>query len=49
MLSYAVVQKFGGITFFFKEVTTFIQQEWIKLIQSKSKDIYNVTKDFYLK
>ncbi len=32
-----------------KEMTTFIQQRSIKLIKSDSKDIYNVTKDFYLK
>jgi len=28
-------------------MNTFIQQGHIKLIKSESKDIYNVTKDFY--
>ncbi len=32
---------------FLKEINTFIQQAWIKLIKSDSKDIYNVTKDLY--
>ncbi len=30
-------------------MNTFIQQGCIKLIKSGSKDIYNVTKDFYFK
>ncbi len=34
---------------FFKEIITFIQQGWVKLIKSHSKDIYNTTKDFYFK
>ncbi len=33
--------------YFFEEINTFIQQGWIKLINSDSKDIYNVIKDFY--
>jgi len=32
-----------------KEINTFINQGCIKLIKSKSKVIYNVAKDFYLK
>jgi len=30
-------------------MNTFIQQGGIKLIKSDSKDMYNVTKDFYFK
>ncbi len=36
-----------GIKYLFKESDTFIQQGCITLIKSDSKDIYNVTKDFY--
>ncbi len=32
-----------------KEINTFIQQRCIKLIQSDSKDIYNVAVYFYFK
>ncbi len=35
--------------FFFERKYIFIQQRFIKLIKSDSKDIYNVTKDFYTK
>ncbi len=31
-----------------KNNNTFIYQEHVKLLKSDSKDIYNVTKDFYL-
>ncbi len=46
---YSSVQKFGAcmIIIFFKDINTFIQQEWIKLIKRDSLDIYNVTKDLY--
>ncbi len=33
----------------FKEINTFIHTGFIKLIKSDSKDMYNVTKDFYFK
>ncbi len=37
--------KFGMVSFlFWKEMKTFIQQEHIKLIETDSKDIYNITK-----
>ncbi len=32
-----------------KEINTFNQQGRIKLIKSESKDIYDVTEDFYFK
>ncbi len=32
---------------FKKEINSFIQQGYIKLIKSKSKDIYNVTKKIF--
>ncbi len=32
--------------FYFKDIYIFIQQEWIKMIKSDSKYIYNVTKDY---
>ncbi len=35
--------------FFCCQVITFIQQGSIKLIKSDSKDIYEVTEDFYCK
>ncbi len=34
---------------FFKDIKTFIKERCHKMIQSDSKDIYNVTKDFYFK
>ncbi len=45
------IQKFGASKIFFlkEKITTFIQRRCIKLIKSDSKDIYNVTKDFYFK
>ncbi len=49
------IQKFLGSVLFFlsfflsNEINTFVQQGPIKLIKSDSKDIYNVTKDFYSK
>ncbi len=30
-------------------IITFIQQGWVKVIKSHSKDIYNTTKDFKFK
>ncbi len=44
---YTIIQKFVVSKIFFKDINTFIQQGCIKLIKSDSKDIYNVTKDFY--
>ncbi len=38
--------KIVKISIFFKEINTFIQQGHIKLIQSDSKSIYSVIKDF---
>jgi len=38
-----------SVRFVLKEINTFINQGCIKLIKSKSKVIYNVAKDFYLK
>ncbi len=35
--------------YFFERNNTFIQQGQIQLIESDSKDIYNVTKDLYFK
>lgn len=35
--------------FFFNEINTFMQQGYIKLSKSDSKDFYNITEDFYLK
>ncbi len=35
--------------FFLNKSMLFSQQRCIKLIRSYSKDIYNVTKDFYFK
>ncbi len=35
--------------FFLNEINIFIQQRCIKFIKSDSKDIYNLTKDFYFK
>ncbi len=32
-----------------KEINIFIHQGHIKFIKSDSKDIYNITKDFYFK
>jgi len=46
---YTTIQKFVCIYVFLKEMNTFIQQDYIKLIKSDSKYIYNVTKDFYFK
>ncbi len=37
------------ILFYWKEINTFFHQQHIQLIKSDSKDIYNVTKGFYLK
>ncbi len=37
------------IFIFFKQINTFIQQEFIKLIKSDNKDMYNVAKDLYCK
>ncbi len=36
-----------SVRFSFKEINAFIQQEHITLIKSDSKDIYNVSEDFY--
>ncbi len=33
--------------YLFKEINAFIQQKFIKLIQSDSKDIYNVKKNVF--
>ncbi len=38
-----------GLVRFLKEINTFIDQGCIKLIKSDSKDIHNVTNDFYFK
>ncbi len=37
------------LLYFFKEINAFIYQGCIQLIKSNWKDIYNFTKDFYLK
>ncbi len=47
VLRYTTVQKYGSVRCYFKEINTFIQQEYIKLIKSDTKDIYNFTKGFY--
>ncbi len=45
MMCICTIQKFGDL----KEINTFIQWRCIKLIKCDSKDISNVTKDFYFK
>ncbi len=46
-LDFSTIQRFG-VNIFFKEMNTFVQQGHIKLNQSDSEDIYNVTIDFIL-
>ncbi len=41
--------RLGSLSFFLKEINTFIQQECIKLIKRDSKDMYNATKEFHFK
>jgi len=36
-----------SLSYFCTEINTFIQQGCIKLIESESKEMYNVTTDFY--
>jgi len=45
-----IVQNFGASKIFFLERKgyTFIQQGCLKLTNSDSEDIYNVTKDFFI-
>jgi len=44
------IQKFEVGKFSFEEeINTFIEQGCIKLFESESKDIYNVSKYFYFK
>ncbi len=48
--TYTTIQKFGVTNIYFLYLkNTFNQQGHIKLIRSDSKDIYNVTMDFYFK
>ncbi len=49
MFNQLTIQKFGVSKIILKEMSTFIHQGCIKLIKSDSKDVYNVTKDFYFK
>ncbi len=50
-MMYTITQKFGVRKrfFFLKEINTFIHQGCIQLIESDSKNIYNVTNYFYFK
>ncbi len=48
LIIYTTVQKFG-VSNFFKEINTLISKGCIKLIKNGSKDIDNVTNDFYFK
>lgn len=43
-----VIDVLESVRFYFSEINTFVQQACIKF-KSNSKDINNVTKDFYLK
>jgi len=49
MKTYSTVQNFRVSKIFLKEINTFIQQGCIQFIKSDSKEMYNVTKDFYFK